>query len=251
MSIRKIDVNFVKNVYETEAIASIYIDVVTKVGIWESEKIIAKKYFNINDRILDIACGAGRSTFGFYDQGFHAVEGLDLSYTLINAAKNIAIDSNRDIEFHQGNLLNLKFADTSFDGAFISYLGLMCIPGVENRIAGLKEIYRVLKPNSILIFVTTEDIKKLLPPEDLEREYEDWENNNRDPRLFEVGDRLFYENGLEENFGHFPTNQKVIECIKKSGFTLCESVLREDICEEPERVMNFGINPVRYWVVQK
>ena len=78
MAIRKIDTEFIRESFTTEKTVSDYAKAVREIGLWESEKMMIRKYFNSEGQILDIGCGAGRTTIGLYKLGYHLVEGLDL-----------------------------------------------------------------------------------------------------------------------------------------------------------------------------
>lgn len=89
MNTRKVDKDFIKESFTAEKTVSDYAKAVSEVGLWESEKMMIEKYFNPESRILDIGCGAGRTTIGLYRLGYHLVEGLDLSEAMIVQARKI------------------------------------------------------------------------------------------------------------------------------------------------------------------
>ena len=70
-----------------------------------------KKYFNPESRILDIGCGAGRTTIGLYELGYHLVEGLDLSEAMIVQARRISKELNYNITFWVGDAAYLDYDD--------------------------------------------------------------------------------------------------------------------------------------------
>jgi SAM-dependent methyltransferase len=83
MNTRKVDTEFIRKSFTTEKTVSDYTRAVKEIGLWESEKMMIEKYFNPKKRILDIGCGAGRTTIGLYKLGYHLVEGLDLSEVMM------------------------------------------------------------------------------------------------------------------------------------------------------------------------
>lgn len=71
------------------------------------------KHLPNNSKVLDAGCAAGRDTKIINDRGFKTI-GLDISKELIKIAKQ----KYPDIEFIEGNLLELPFADNYFGGVW-------------------------------------------------------------------------------------------------------------------------------------
>ena len=104
--------------------------------------------------VLDAGSGTGIVTLGFQDAGFQPRKTIafDLSLNSLKIArdefqKEKKIDDG-NIASVQGNVLELPFADNTFD------LVLTC--GVLEYVsldAGLKELGRVLKPKGKLVFI--------------------------------------------------------------------------------------------------
>ena len=249
MNIRKVDTEFVRKSFTTEKTVSDYTKAVREIGLWESEKIMIEKYFNPESRILDIGCGAGRTTIGLYKLGYHLVEGLDLSEAMIIQARRISKELNYNIAFSVGDAACLDFDDDTFSTALFSFNGIMQIPGRENRIRVLKEIKRILKPKGYFLFSTHD--------RDGSKEYESfWKEEKRkwalhiqNKSLHEFGDRVIK---MEERdtFLHFPTREEVISSLKEAGFILIEGALRSELCEESKEVKRFSYDCV-LWLVQK
>ena len=249
MNIRKVDTDFVKKSFTTEKTVLNYTKAAKEIGLWESEKIMIKKYFNPKNRILDIGCGAGRTTIGLYELGYHLVEGLDLSEAMIVQAKRISEELNYNIAFSVGDVACLDYDDETFSVALFSFNGIMQIPGRENRIKVLKEIKRILKLKGYFLF-TTHD-------RDSSKEYESfwkeekkkWSLHLQEKSLHEFGDRVIK---MEERdiFLHFPTREEVISSLEEAGFILIEGVSRSELCEESAEVKKFSTDCV-LWLVQK
>lgn len=190
MNIRKVDTDFIRKSFTTEKTVSDYTKAVSEIGLWESEKMMLKKYFNPEGQVLDIGCGAGRTTIGLYKLGYHLVEGLDLSEAMIVQARRISKELNYNITFRVGDAACLDYDDETFKAALFSFNGIMQIPGRENRIKALKEIKRILKPKGYFLF-TTHD-------RDGSKEYESfwkeerikWALHLEDKSLHEFGDRI-------------------------------------------------------------
>lgn len=110
-----------------------------------------------NGKVLDIGCGAGVSTIILANLGFDAV-GIDISPNLINQAKELAKDTTiswltpsgrveGEAKFLVGDVSKLDFPAESIDVCFLAGL-LHHFPDYEPV---LKQIYRVLKKNGIVI----------------------------------------------------------------------------------------------------
>ncbi|MCJ7657400.1 MAG: class I SAM-dependent methyltransferase [Candidatus Atribacteria bacterium] len=248
MIIRKIDKDFIKESFTAEKTVSDYTRAVEEIGLWESEKMMIEKYFNPEGRILDIGCGAGRTTIGLYRLGYHLVEGLDLSEAMIVQAIRISKKLNYNITFRVGDATCLDYDDETFYAALFSFNGIMQIPGRENRIKALKEIKRILKSKGYFLFTTHDrDDKEYISI--WKEEKRKWALHIQDKSLHEFGDKVIK---MEEReiFLHFPTREEVILCLKKAGFILIEEILRSELCEESEEVKKFSTDCV-LWLVQK
>ena len=249
MNIRKVDTDFIRKSFSTEKTVSDYAKAVTEIGLWESEKIMIEKYFNPKNRILDIGCGAGRTTIGLYELGYHLVEGLDLSEVMIIQARTISKELNYNIAFSVGDAACLDYNDETFNAALFSFNGIMQIPGRENRIKVLKEIKRILKPKGYFLF-TTHD-------RDSSKEYESfwkeekkkWALHLQDKSLHEFGDRAI-KTEKRDIFIHLPNRDEVISSLEEAGFVLMEEILRSELCEESKEVKKFSTDCV-LWLVQK
>ena len=241
--------NLVKEYFSSEKILHHYKKAITEVGLWESEKIIFKKYLKKKDRILDIGCGTGRVTFGLYDKGYHRIEGLDLSESMLQKALEHAKVYGYGIKFYHGDAGDLNFEDFSFDSAIFSFNGLMLIPGRENRLKTMIEIRRILKPGGIFIF-TTHDRYKTDEFQSYWIEEEDkWEKGIQHPGLIDFGDRIVEVIG-EKGYVHIASYDDIKNLINESGFKYLEDAWQADICEEPEAVKQFAYG-CRFWVVRK
>jgi ubiquinone/menaquinone biosynthesis C-methylase UbiE len=98
-------------------------------------------------RVLDIGCGAGRTTIGLADAGYETVA-IDLSRSLLGLARR----RFPSLDFYEMDAAALAFADRSFDAVLFSYNGIDCLHPVAARERCFAEAGRVLKPGGTFIF---------------------------------------------------------------------------------------------------
>ncbi|MDE7179912.1 MAG: bifunctional demethylmenaquinone methyltransferase/2-methoxy-6-polyprenyl-1,4-benzoquinol methylase UbiE [Muribaculaceae bacterium] len=105
-------------------------------------------------KILDIATGTGDVAFDLYSRYPDAdVTGVDLSDGMLGIARRkLAKESERarrHISFEQGDSLNLRFADNTFDLITVAY----GVRNFEHLEAGLREMARVLRHGGTLCII--------------------------------------------------------------------------------------------------
>lgn len=104
--------------------------------------------------VLDAGSGTGIVTAGFYDAKFQTkkIVDLDLSHNSLKVSQEEFDKDKRinadDVDAVQGNILELPFADNTFD--FILSCGVLEYVPFE---AGIKEMARVLKTGSNLVLI--------------------------------------------------------------------------------------------------
>jgi len=245
----KINLENTRKEYSIEARVNDYVSYAEEIGLWQSERIVFSRYLNAKNKILDIGCGAGRTTFGLHEIGYHDITGADLSDNMISAAQKIARDKGLEINFMAENACALSFAAESFDAVIFSANGIMTIPAKEVRQKAFNEIQRVLKPGGMFIF-TTHDINDPQHIAYWDEERIKWANGEQDQRLLEYGDIIFLEPNADNCFVHIPSDGEVEAYLKESGFQLVYSELRDNICEEKREALNVT-EDCRFWVVKK
>ena len=99
-------------------------------------------------RVLDLGCGTGQAALVFAKQGAHVI-GLDPSADSLHAAKRWAEREGVKVELHQGDLADLAFmrAD-SVDVVFSAW----AFGGVADLVRVFRQVHRVLKEGSPLVF---------------------------------------------------------------------------------------------------
>ena len=97
------------------------------------------------DRVLDLGCGNGRLLLVLREKKIDYI-GVDISEKLIKIAKK----NFPDKKFQLVSPLNFPFPENYFDKVFCIRV-LPHIPSQELRLSFLKKIFKILKPQGILI----------------------------------------------------------------------------------------------------
>lgn len=97
------------------------------------------------DVILDCACGRG-----FYLNMFRYVSqctlvGLELDWPVIQKAQQ-NVGHLPGLLLNNANIYHLPYPDNTFDGVILSEI----LEHIDDDVAGLKEVYRVLKPGGVV-----------------------------------------------------------------------------------------------------
>ena len=246
---QKIESEFIVNQYRS-GIES-YSDFTKEVGLWESEKFIFQKYLEKTDRILDLGCGTGRTTFPLSEMGYKNIIGVDLTPEMIFEAQNLNSYFDANIDFRVGDALHLEFDDSYFDSIIFSFNGLMSIPEEANRIKALIEISRVLIKNGIFIFTTHDREQEEQFLEFWKEEKEKWNLGNQNLTLFEYGDLITKsKNERSEIYIHIPNQDEIKKMLSKNGFSVVETFYRSERFNELEKVKSKS-GECRFWVARK
>jgi demethylmenaquinone methyltransferase/2-methoxy-6-polyprenyl-1,4-benzoquinol methylase len=110
------------------------------------------------DTILDIATGTGDLAINLAETNASKIIGLDISSGMLEIGKQKIKKKHLDskIEMVLGDSENMPFTDNSFDAITVAF-GVRNFETLEN---GLKEIYRVLKPNGTFVILETSNPTK-------------------------------------------------------------------------------------------
>tara|TARA_Y100000588_G_C14228968_1_gene914391 strand:+ start:353 stop:1114 length:762 start_codon:yes stop_codon:yes gene_type:complete len=139
----------VKRSYQDPYVVSRY----TSIGLWPAEEILVVEYFPDDAVVLDLGCGAGRTSIALAELGMRVV-GIDISELMIQVAQDQATRAQVEVEHLVMDSRHLDFADDSFNIVLYSYNGLELVPGMAGKRAVIQEVYRVLKPGGRFIFTT-------------------------------------------------------------------------------------------------
>lgn len=132
----------------------------------EKIDIVIRRILDIAGRtsmkILDLGCGPGLYSGKLAEQG-HKVTGIDFSQHSIRYANRRAGEKKLDIQYIQGNYLEIDIGN-SYDLVILIYLDF-CAMIPEERDLLLKKIYHALKPGGLFIFdvINEKNLKSKLP----------------------------------------------------------------------------------------
>ncbi len=121
------------------------------------EKYLFGKYYKEGDRILDFACGMGRTTLILHEMGL-CVKGVDASENLINTAKRRFPYLNLSV----GRFERIEESDSAYSHVLITGNSLDLAFSESQRETALHECFRVLKAEGTFIF-SSHNLKALLP----------------------------------------------------------------------------------------
>jgi len=156
------------------------------------------------DRVLDAACGTGDLAIADLKAGAGKVTGLDFSEKMLERARS----KHASIEWVQGDMLALPFADETFDAATVGF----GVRNVDNLELGLRELRRVLRPGGRLAILEITQPRGALRPF-----YSLWFDRVV-PLLGKVlpgGDAYTY---LPASVKRFPTAERLAEMLREAGF---------------------------------
>ena len=163
--------------------------------------------------ILDVATGTGDLAIELVKTNAKKIIGLDISKGMLDVGINKINDKNLNntIEMVIGDSENLKYEDNFFDAVTVSF----GVRNFESLDSGLREIFRVLKPNGSLVILETSNPTKF-PFKQFYTVYSKFIL----PTIGKIfsKDKLAY-NYLSESSAEFPFGEKFNNILKKIGFT--------------------------------
>jgi ubiquinone/menaquinone biosynthesis C-methylase UbiE len=205
-------------------------------GLSEMEEYLINCFFDKKDIILDIGTGCGRVAFGAYTIGFVNIYAIDTNLKLIKRAKQISTLRNCNINFLWQNTEYTTFNNNSFSSVIFSSDRFSKLPGNERKLEVLKEIYRIMEPDGVLILSAID--------EGLVRE-------NNFLYFLLLDNYRKHEKDMSISYGdhmHFASIKETTELIKKSGFKLLIHVTAKDILGENDKRSS---NLSRFFILEK
>ena len=206
-------------------------------GLFPNERYLFERYFDKDKFILDLACGAGRTTLRLTELGYK-VKGVDLSDKLIEiAAKRFPA-----IPFEVGDYCNINEQDASIDNILISHNGLDYAYPETQRTLAISECARVIKPGGYFI-ISGHNIKSLHFSPYYMKERRIWLIKN----MFNA----FKEKGYVYDLGMYTFYCSPDYCVKqitRHGFDLKEII---GFRHSHNRLFNKYVSPYNHFVFQK
>ncbi len=119
-------------------------------------RLAAASAVSRGDRVLDAACGTGDLAIADRRAGADKVTGLDFSERMLERARR----KDASVEWVQGDLLALPFADGTFDAATVGF-GVRNVADLE---LALRELRRVLRSGGRLAILEITKPRGVLRP---------------------------------------------------------------------------------------
>lgn len=179
---------------------------------------LINRYIKKNYKILDLCCGPGTFLIPLSKKGYD-VEGLDFSLGMINEAKKFAKKEKVKIKIKKGNATNIKRKNDSYDMVLLLGDSIGSIPENESREKVIRESYRILKRNGVLIITFGNRFSS----------FKWWLNQlifylrKISNRKFEFGD-IIYDFYGRKGIHHNYSKKEIKKSLKKEGFKIIEII---------------------------
>jgi demethylmenaquinone methyltransferase/2-methoxy-6-polyprenyl-1,4-benzoquinol methylase len=164
-----------------------------------------------NALVLDVACGTGDLALELKRGAKATVIGTDFCRPMLAVAVEKTSGENIALPYLEADAMELPFADDAFDALTIAF-GLRNLP---NHLAGLQELYRVLKPGGKLVI-----LECAKPPIPVLRELYGFYFSTILPRIGGMVSGSFgaYQY-LPDSVSKFPDQKTLATMMEESGFT--------------------------------
>jgi ubiquinone/menaquinone biosynthesis C-methylase UbiE len=155
-----------------------------------------KKFVTPGSRLLELGCGGGV----LFLANYYRTIGCDLSFSSLKK-----ISSSYDYCIQADATIRLPFADSSLDAVASSFFWEHFT--MENKKSMIKELYRILRPGGVLVFLY------------------DVETQNPLISYFKRKDRDKYKKLFQDGDGHvgYHSPQANLDVFRNSGFSIVKS----------------------------
>lgn len=120
-------------------------------------------------RILDVACGPGRTCLELAQRGYQNITGIDINSLFLEKARALAREAGTDIKFIQKDMRELAFSE-SFDIVLCVCTSIGYFDNDEENEAVIKNMVDALRPGGTLLIEVWKNIKD---PQNWEEIWED------------------------------------------------------------------------------
>jgi len=171
-------------------------------------RLAAESVVRPGDRVLDAACGTGDLAIADLGAGAGRVTGLDFSERMLERARRKAVRRKEALDWVQGDMLALPFADATFDAATVGF----GVRNVDDLALSLSELRRVLRPGGRVAILEITQPRGVLRPF-----YSLWFDRVV-PLLGKVlpgGAAYTY---LPASVKRFPTAERLADMLREAGF---------------------------------
>ena len=181
--------------------------------IWRKKTVLLLKKTK-PEKVLDIATGTGDLALEIYKRlKPDKITGVDISEGMLKVAREKIQRKklSQVIDFRVGDSENLKFDDNYFDAVTVAF----GVRNFANLKAGLKEMYRVLKPGGKIVILEFSQPEKF-PVKQFYRFYSKY--------LLPFFGKLFSKDKsaytyLPESVNAFPYGEKFLKILEETGFS--------------------------------
>ncbi len=175
-------------------------------------KSVSRLALMLGSTYLDVGCGTGDMALEIVRQAPESrVVGIDPSEGMLEIGRAKVHEAGLDhaITLQKGDVLNLAFGDGSFDGAITAF----CIRNVTDRLRGLQEIRRVVRPGGLVIILElTEPMGPIMGP--LFRIY----GKVVMPAVTAVMSSKSAYRYLTDSMADFPEPGEILAVLKEAGY---------------------------------
>jgi len=115
-------------------------------ALWAASGSLGRRVLDV----ADIGCGAGTQSLIWAEMG-HKVHGIEINAPLLELAKRRSSEAGYSIDFQLGSATKLPWADETIDICLLIEL----LEHVTEWKACVRECARVLRPNGVLVLITS------------------------------------------------------------------------------------------------
>lgn len=120
-----------------------------RADLLQEEELLLEKYFIKEKKTVEAGTAGGRILFELKKKGYNSLFGYDFVKGFIDEAEKRNID--KSISFSVQDASDLNYDDNMFDQAIYLQQIICNIEDPDKRLKGIKEAYRILNKNGVLL----------------------------------------------------------------------------------------------------